>query len=29
MYTYKMDSKPGDMKGDGMMKMWHVIGEHK
>ncbi|MCP1442583.1 putative lipoprotein with Yx(FWY)xxD motif [Pseudomonas sp. GGS8] len=24
MYTYKMDMKPGDMKGEGYKDMWHM-----
>ena len=29
LYTFKMDEKPGDMKGDGMKDVWHVMREHK
>ena len=29
LYTFKMDTKPGDMMGDGKMDAWHVVHEHK
>ncbi|WP_433588916.1 COG4315 family predicted lipoprotein [Pseudomonas koreensis] len=29
LYTFMKDEKPGEMKGDGMKDMWHVVHEHK
>ncbi|MCY0107656.1 hypothetical protein NQF78_04980 [Pseudomonas monsensis] len=29
LYTFMKDEKPGEMKGDGMKEMWHVVHEHK
>ncbi|KAA0979099.1 hypothetical protein [Pseudomonas sp. ANT_J28] len=29
LYTFMKDEKPGEMKGDGMKDMWHVMREHK
>ncbi|MGB8920832.1 MAG: hypothetical protein WCC61_04870 [Pseudomonas sp.] len=29
LYTFMKDEKPGDMKGDGMKDVWHVMHEHK
>ncbi|GGK10793.1 Predicted lipoprotein with conserved Yx(FWY)xxD motif [Pseudomonas koreensis] len=27
LYTFMKDEKPGEMKGDGMKDMWHVVHE--
>jgi predicted lipoprotein with Yx(FWY)xxD motif len=27
LYTFKKDTKPGDMTGDGMKDVWHVVHE--
>ena len=27
LYTFMKDEKPGDMKGDGMKDVWHVVHE--
>ncbi|WP_460140647.1 COG4315 family predicted lipoprotein [Pseudomonas sp. S2_E01] len=29
LYTFVKDEKPGEMKGDGMKDVWHVLHEHK
>jgi predicted lipoprotein with Yx(FWY)xxD motif len=29
LYTFMKDEKPGEMKGDGMKDVWHVMREHK
>ncbi|KPU61857.1 secreted repeat of unknown function family protein [Pseudomonas fluorescens] len=29
LYTYMKDKKPGDMAGDNMKNVWHVMHEHK
>ncbi|MFJ2462304.1 hypothetical protein ACIOVC_27785 [Pseudomonas neuropathica] len=29
LYTFMKDEKPGEMKGDGMKEVWHVVHEHK
>lgn len=29
LYTFMKDEKPGEMKGDGMKDVWHVVHEHK
>ncbi|MFJ4197256.1 MULTISPECIES: hypothetical protein [unclassified Pseudomonas] len=29
LYTFVKDEKPGEMKGDGMKDVWHVVHEHK
>ncbi|WP_439820337.1 COG4315 family predicted lipoprotein [Pseudomonas sp. HLG18] len=29
LYTFVKDEKPGEMKGDGMKDVWHVVREHK
>ncbi|MHC8302646.1 COG4315 family predicted lipoprotein [Pseudomonas sp. ZS1P83] len=29
LYTFMKDEKPGEMKGDGMKAVWHVMREHK
>jgi predicted lipoprotein with Yx(FWY)xxD motif len=29
LYTFVKDEKPGEMKGDGMKDVWHVMREHK
>lgn len=29
LYTFMKDEKPGEMKGDGMKDVWHVVHAHK
>jgi predicted lipoprotein with Yx(FWY)xxD motif len=29
LYTFVKDAKPGDMTGDKMKDVWHVVHEHK
>ncbi|MHC8384641.1 COG4315 family predicted lipoprotein [Pseudomonas sp. LB3P14] len=29
LYTFQKDKKPGDMVGDNMKDVWHVMREHK
>ncbi|MDD1140199.1 hypothetical protein M5G22_21770 [Pseudomonas sp. TNT2022 ID233] len=29
LYTFMKDTKPGDMTGDKMKDVWHVVHEHK
>lgn len=29
LYTFMKDEEPGEMKGDGMKDVWHVVHEHK
>jgi predicted lipoprotein with Yx(FWY)xxD motif len=29
LYTFMKDKKPGDMAGDNMKDVWHIMREHK